>query len=715
MSNRKTIEKLNARDVSAAKITALADRPNDVSRFGRGGLTAAELKAWFDKYPELVNSKLRDIIEALAGADAAKFITLDGSVGGTDCLYDFLALFGPRGTDFDSHNISDYIKTLYQKEGVEEVGSYSLREIVADICLRLVSHKERYDLAITNLSIYQDDSVSDEILVDVSYADGTNSFYSFPQIPGVMIKDGAISEDKLDSEMKGRLDSLENSAVDSVSYAAATGVLTIKTNGGTEFSVDLPLELLVKSGYFDEAERDVVLVLANGDKIRIPFDAYVEKVTEELKKIDSKLPSPEGNDGRFLTAKGGKIVFSDIGESRFPKLRAPISATTDSLGMTVTVENREAPFILKNHVYIDGVRVGTTEEGEAFDFSAFVAGKFAAEVGVTAAGEGFAESDKTTARWGLTNGSMNDVTVSRGDNGELMADVRLPPFARLTVPTVINGESVYEVSLSPRDTITTGTTVYEVTFPTSVSVLSVANTLKIGMMYIPDVEVAYIGDKCEIERIYSYDTLPAEVLSSVKELSGNTANGFKRINTWCIGVGRDRGYEYAIKEDGTARLTYDDTYYGDYYEEVIPDTLGGLPVNGIGKFYKYLDNYLTSVTFGDNIEDINASAFRNCSAVTSLKFGKGLKSIGEHAFRYSGVTSLDFSGCPILETINGRAFSNCSKLASVKMSSSVTTIGSTAFASCSALKHIYVPWSEGEVAGAPWGATGAAIHYNSEV
>lgn len=435
-----------------------------------------------------------------------------------------------------------------------------------------------------------------------------------------------------------------------------------------------------------------------------------------LNEINKRLPVPGANDhGKYLRVDGNKWVVSDV-PFIAPRLYAPVITSIDSRGKSVTFEPNESngDFGTKYKVYIDGEPVITTEVKSA-DFSDYVGDKITCTVGVVASGDGFLDSSASEGRWGLTNGDMDNVTTSREDSGALVASVSLPPFARRTVPTIINGESVFEVILSPRDIITTGTLVYELNFPDSVSVLTIENTLKIGMMYIPNVEAAFIGNKCEIERIYSYDTLPAEVLSSVKELSGNTANGFKRINTWCIGVGRDRGYEYAIKEDGTARLTYDDTYYGDYYEEVIPNTLGDLPVNGIGKFYKYLDNYLTGVTFSDNIEDINDSAFRNCSAVTFLKFGKGLKSIGEHAFRYSGVTSLDFSGCPNLETIKGRAFSNCSKLASVKMSSSVNTIGSTAFASCSALKDIYVPWGEGEVAGAPWGATGATIHYNSEV
>lgn len=41
-----------------------------------------------------------------------------------------------------------------------------------------------------------------------------------------------------------------------------------------------------------------------------------------------------------------------------------------------------------------------------------------------------------------------------------------------------------------------------------------------------------------------------------------------------------------------------------------------------------------------------------------------------------------------------------------------TRIDSNAFYNCSNLKTINVPWAEGEVANAPWGATKATINYN---
>jgi hypothetical protein len=63
-------------------------------------------------------------------------------------------------------------------------------------------------------------------------------------------------------------------------------------------------------------------------------------------------------------------------------------------------------------------------------------------------------------------------------------------------------------------------------------------------------------------------------------------------------------------------------------------------------------------------------------------------SIGAYAFyKDTGLTDITFKGTPM-------------------------SIDSNAFASCSNLLTINVPWAEGEVSGAPWGATNATINYN---
>ena len=56
------------------------------------------------------------------------------------------------------------------------------------------------------------------------------------------------------------------------------------------------------------------------------------------------------------------------------------------------------------------------------------------------------------------------------------------------------------------------------------------------------------------------------------------------------------------------------------------------------------------------------------------------------------------------------AFYNCTGLTSVTFKGTLSQISNTAFKNCTNLTNIYVPWAEGAVAGAPWGATNATIH-----
>lgn len=61
--------------------------------------------------------------------------------------------------------------------------------------------------------------------------------------------------------------------------------------------------------------------------------------------------------------------------------------------------------------------------------------------------------------------------------------------------------------------------------------------------------------------------------------------------------------------------------------------------------------------------------------------------------------------------IQDKAFSGDTSLTSVTFVGQPTSIHRTAFQGCAALTNMYVPWAEGAVDGAPWGATNSTIHY----
>lgn len=67
-----------------------------------------------------------------------------------------------------------------------------------------------------------------------------------------------------------------------------------------------------------------------------------------------------------------------------------------------------------------------------------------------------------------------------------------------------------------------------------------------------------------------------------------------------------------------------------------------------------------------------------------------------------------------LTQIVNRMFEYCQLITEMHLPGTIQYIMTNAFGDCTNLRDIYVPWSEGEIKGAPWGATNATIHYNWE-
>lgn len=136
-------------------------------------------------------------------------------------------------------------------------------------------------------------------------------------------------------------------------------------------------------------------------------------------------------------------------------------------------------------------------------------------------------------------------------------------------------------------------------------------------------------------------------------------------------------------------------------------------VTSIDDFACYpLDDYLSSVTIGNNVTSIGSYAFFDCSNLTSITIPDSVTSIGDSAFEYchslssitigSGLTTIDinaFSYCDSLTNVNfpdsvttiGNQFlEGCHSLTSCTIGSGVTSIGTWAFAYCSGLTSVII-------------------------
>ena len=120
---------------------------------------------------------------------------------------------------------------------------------------------------------------------------------------------------------------------------------------------------------------------------------------------------------------------------------------------------------------------------------------------------------------------------------------------------------------------------------------------------------------------------------------------------------------------------------------------------------------LVSVSGISAITSIGNYAFSQCSNLALTSLPAGITSIGNNAFNSCGKLALTSMPAGIT-SIGSYSFSNCTGLTTITFEGTPQSIDSHAFSGSTNLTTINVPWAEGAVAGAPWGATNATINYN---
>lgn len=134
----------------------------------------------------------------------------------------------------------------------------------------------------------------------------------------------------------------------------------------------------------------------------------------------------------------------------------------------------------------------------------------------------------------------------------------------------------------------------------------------------------------------------------------------------------------------------------------------GVTSIGDSAFFDCSSLALTSLPEG--LTSIRYVTFANCPKLALTSLPEGVTSIGEAAFAHCPKLALtELPGG--LTSIGVNAFYDCTGLTSITFLGTPTTLDATAFGGCTNLKDIYVPWAEGDIADAPWGATNATVHY----
>lgn len=145
-------------------------------------------------------------------------------------------------------------------------------------------------------------------------------------------------------------------------------------------------------------------------------------------------------------------------------------------------------------------------------------------------------------------------------------------------------------------------------------------------------------------------------------------------------VSNVKSYEY-IRSDKTEEDFYDiDSsgmilgYVGNQTDLVVPDTIRGITVTGIGSNAFKNSDKIHSVTLPITATRIASSAFYGCTNLETVS-GEGITRVDANAFQISTIKNFPFSQ---LTRIGSKAFSGCNNLQNVDLSN-VKTIESSAF------------------------------------
>lgn len=158
-------------------------------------------------------------------------------------------------------------------------------------------------------------------------------------------------------------------------------------------------------------------------------------------------------------------------------------------------------------------------------------------------------------------------------------------------------------------------------------------------------------------------------------------------------------YRYVSAYSGYEVYQYDG--YENPEELVIPETIEGKPVVGIGDSFIVSESGIKSVVIPDTVRYFGKSAFNSCSDLETLNFPASLESIGEFAFTNLGKLSNITvpNGCAFTYSGGGIYDKDFTKLyfapntAEIDIPDTVETIGQYAFYYNSNIKEIYLPSS----------------------
>lgn len=187
----KKFSKITQKQIAERGVQALSDRPNVVQQYGQSGLSATQLKLWFDKLATFLAERINLIQEAFSGSDAASYFRLElkGLDSEKEKQKDFLYSLQDLCDSFKDGNFAKY---LLAEPSESDREMRSVQEIFFETAKTIEEIKSKMPIPGSGLTIAEDGkTINHKNAVEAGTASGTNG----PVLFGDTIKIPKITYD----------------------------------------------------------------------------------------------------------------------------------------------------------------------------------------------------------------------------------------------------------------------------------------------------------------------------------------------------------------------------------------------------------------------------------------------------------------------------------------------------------------------------------------
>lgn len=138
-----------------------------------------------------------------------------------------------------------------------------------------------------------------------------------------------VNTSELNNDSKYQTDADVSETIIGVNLNVESGIITLTRKNGTTFTIDLPTEKIIKSGYYDSASEEIVLVLADDCEIRFNASQLIDEYYADNVTLEQYTDTADGNKKKFrlTTACKNKIDGSEQTTNKTSSVTSSSTAT----------------------------------------------------------------------------------------------------------------------------------------------------------------------------------------------------------------------------------------------------------------------------------------------------------------------------------------------------------------------------------------------------